>query len=440
MLIAVGLALVVLLTVATGYFVAQEFAYVSVDRNPAAAAGRRGRRRRARAPSTSRAALLHPLRRAVRHHRDRPAGRVRGRAAHRGGARRAARRHRPPVCGRLTIAVTLVLVFSTVLQMVVGELAPKNLAIARPIPLARSLSRSTLMYLAVAGPVIRLFDAASNRLLRAVGIEPVEELAPGATTEDLEHVIDESRKGGALDEDLSLLLERGLAFRALTAEQAMTPRVTRRHGAGHRAAGGRRRPARPAPHSRFPVVGRRTSTTSWASSAWPSCSRSRGPLGDDHGRAVVLRGGRRARVAAAAGRARAAPVQPPAAGRRRRRVRRLRRRAHPRGHRRGGRRRHLRRGRRARTRTAVGPGGHAYPLGPAAPGRGRVVDRHPPSAGSATTPRSADWSSAGWAGSPGPATPWSSRRSPTPRTSTTRRRRTGSRSASTRSSDTSPRS
>ena len=128
----------------------------------------------------------------------------------------------------------LVLVFSTVLQMVVGELAPKNLAIARPIPLARALSRSTLIYLAVAGPLIRLFDAASNRLLRAVGIEPVEELSPGATTEDLEHVIDESRKGGALDEDLSLLLERGLAYRALSAGAGDDPSGRRRHRAGHR--------------------------------------------------------------------------------------------------------------------------------------------------------------------------------------------------------------
>ena len=159
-----------------------------------------------------------------------------------------------PYAARLTIAVALVLVFSTVLQMVVGELAPKNLAIARPIPLARSLSRSTQIYLAVAGPLIRLFDAASNRLLRAVGIEPVEELSPGATTADLEHVIDESRKGGALDEDLSLLLERGLAYRALSAEQAMTPRVDVDTVPATSPLAAVVDLLRTSPHSRFPVV------------------------------------------------------------------------------------------------------------------------------------------------------------------------------------------
>ena len=67
MLIAVGLVLVVLLTLATGYFVAQEFAYVSVDRN-----------RLRQLADEGDTALLHPLGRAVRDHRHGPAGRVRG--------------------------------------------------------------------------------------------------------------------------------------------------------------------------------------------------------------------------------------------------------------------------------------------------------------------------------------------------------------------------
>jgi magnesium and cobalt exporter, CNNM family len=254
MLIAVGLVVVVLLTLATGYFVAQEFAYVSVDRNrlrqladEGDVAARRALDITGRLSFTLSGAQFGITVTAL----------LVGYAGE-------------PLIGvaladllgvidlsyaaRLTIAVALVLVFSTVLQMVVGELAPKNLAIARPIPLARALSRSTVAYLAVAGPVIRLFDAASNRLLRAVGIEPVEELSPGATTEDLEHVIDESRKGGALDEELSLLLERGLAYRALTAEQAMTPRVAVDTASATATLADVVTLLRTSPHSRFPVV------------------------------------------------------------------------------------------------------------------------------------------------------------------------------------------
>lgn len=83
--------------------------------------------------------------------------------------------------------------------MVVGELAPKNLAIARPEQVARALSRSTLVYLAMAGPLIKLFDKSAVRLLRRVGIEPIEELPSGATPEDLEQIIAESRLEGHLD-------------------------------------------------------------------------------------------------------------------------------------------------------------------------------------------------------------------------------------------------
>ena len=254
MLIAVGLVVVVLLTLATGYFVAQEFAYVSVDRNrlrqlagEGDVAAQRALDITGRLSFTLSGAQFGITVTAL----------LVGYAGE-------------PLIGvaladllgvvdlsyaaRLTIAMALVLLFSTVLQMVVGELAPKNLAIARPIPLARALSRSTVAYLAVAGPLIRLFDAASNRLLRAVGIEPVEELSPGATTEDLEHVIDESRKGGALDEELSLLLERGLAYRALTAEQAMTPRVAVDTAPATATLEDLVTLLRTSPHSRFPVV------------------------------------------------------------------------------------------------------------------------------------------------------------------------------------------
>ncbi|HEY8307401.1 MAG TPA: hemolysin family protein [Lapillicoccus sp.] len=254
MLIAVGLVLVVLLTLATGYFVAQEFAYVSVDRNRLRQLADEGDAAAARALDIT-GRLSFTL-----------SGAQFGITV---TALLVGYAGEPligvaladllgftdlPYAARLAVAVALVLVFSTVLQMVVGELAPKNLAIARPIPLARSLSRSTQVYLAVAGPLIHLFDGASNRLLRAVGIEPVEELSPGATTADLEHVIDESRKRGALDEDLSLLLERGLAYRALSAEQAMTPRVDVDTVPATSTLAAVVDLLRTSPHSRFPVV------------------------------------------------------------------------------------------------------------------------------------------------------------------------------------------
>ena len=61
----------------------------------------------------------------------------------------------------------------TFVQMLLGELFPKNLAIARPEPVAVALARSTGIYLTVFGWLIAIFDRSSNLLLRLLRIEPV---------------------------------------------------------------------------------------------------------------------------------------------------------------------------------------------------------------------------------------------------------------------------
>ncbi|MFB9851170.1 hemolysin family protein [Micromonospora andamanensis] len=225
MLILVGLLLIIVLTVATGYFVAQEFGYVAVDRGKLKQRAAEGDQASARALEvTGRlsfmlsgaqlgitvTALLVGY--AAEPYLGAGLAELLGLAGVSTGV-------------SLPLSVALALVIATVVQMVVGELAPKNLAIARPEQVARALSRSTLVYLAIAGPLIKLFDKSAVRLLRRVGIEPIEELPSGATPEDLEQIIAESRLEGHLDADMSTLLDRGLDFRQLTAGEAMVPRV-----------------------------------------------------------------------------------------------------------------------------------------------------------------------------------------------------------------------
>lgn len=225
MTIALGIALILLLTAATGYFVAQEFAFVAVDRNALRRLAAEGD------PAAERAlAVTGQLSFALSAAQfgitvtGLLVGYVSEPLVGKGLADLLAVTDLP-YAARLSLSVALVLAFSTVVQMVFGELAPKNLAIARTLPMARALSRSTLLYLAAVGPVVRLFDVASTRLLRRVGIEPVEELDHGANPEDLARIIDESHAGGLLEDDLSDVLEGGLRFRELSARDVMTPRV-----------------------------------------------------------------------------------------------------------------------------------------------------------------------------------------------------------------------
>lgn len=123
------------------------------------------------------------------------------------------------------ISVVLAFVLATVVQMVLGELAPKNLAIAVPERLAKSLAASTLAYLKVVGPVVRIFDGAANKLLRKVGIEPVEELHHGATLEELGHLIGESHEQGHLPPETADLLDHALEFSDRTLDEVMVPRA-----------------------------------------------------------------------------------------------------------------------------------------------------------------------------------------------------------------------
>ena len=219
-----GIVLILALTAATGYFVAQEFAYVAVDRNALRQLAAEGDAPAARALRVT-SQLSFTL--SAAQFGITVTALLVGYVSEPLVGVGLAELIDPsmPYAARLSLSVTAVLVFSTVVQMVFGELAPKNLAIARTVPLARALSRSTLLYLAVAGPVVRLFDRASTALLRRIGIEPVEELDRGATAEDLTRIVGESHAGGLLDDDLSRVLEGGLRFRRLAAGDVMTPRV-----------------------------------------------------------------------------------------------------------------------------------------------------------------------------------------------------------------------
>ncbi|MGW5193861.1 hemolysin family protein [Kribbella sp. NPDC004138] len=225
MLILAGLGLILVLTVATGYFVSQEFAYVAVDRSRLQTLAADGDAAAARALKvTARlsfvlsgaqvgitiTALLagyfaEPYLGAGLEHLLGGAG--------------------VPDAVSRSISVILALLLATIIQMVLGELAPKNLAIAKAEAIALRLARSTLLYLTVAGPLIHLFDSASNRILRRVGIEPVEELPQGATAQELDRIIETSYEQGLLDQDTTRLLDRGLDFRGRTAGEAMVPRV-----------------------------------------------------------------------------------------------------------------------------------------------------------------------------------------------------------------------
>jgi CBS domain containing-hemolysin-like protein len=252
--ILLGVLAVAALTALTGYFVAQEFGYMAVDRSrlqARASAGDVGARR-ALGITRRTSFMLSGAQLGIT-----VTGLLAGYVAEPmigdGVAELLGTTGVPAGLG-VAVGAVVALVVVTVVQMVFGELFPKNLAIARPEPVARALALSTSIYLGAFGWLIRLFDAASNVLLKVLRIEPVHDVEHSATSRDLEAIIDESRDSGDLDDDLSTLLDRVLDFTDRTARAAMIPRP-RVSSVRADATIAELVEVMASGHSRFPVIG-----------------------------------------------------------------------------------------------------------------------------------------------------------------------------------------
>ncbi len=122
------------------------------------------------------------------------------------------------------IAFTIALLIVVFLHMVIGEMAPKSLAIANPERSALWLAPPFRAFTWVTRPFIRLLNSMANAIVRLCGVTPQEELAAAHAPSDLLMLVKESAEHGTLPRDQHGLLERALDLSGLDAESAMTPR------------------------------------------------------------------------------------------------------------------------------------------------------------------------------------------------------------------------
>lgn len=220
----VGVLVVLAITAMTAYFVSQEFAYVAVDRSRLAGRAASGDvRAQATLTITRRTSfLLSGAQLGIT-----VTGLLVGYVAEPLIGQAFTEIVSPGVSAGLSAALggIVALAFSTLVQMLFGELFPKNYAIARAAAVADALTPSTRVYLTVFGPVIWVFDKAAELLLRALRIEPVHDVESAASASDLEKVVAASREAGSISPELSVVIDRILDFPRRDAEHAMVPRV-----------------------------------------------------------------------------------------------------------------------------------------------------------------------------------------------------------------------
>ncbi|MCL2091854.1 MAG: hemolysin family protein [Micrococcales bacterium] len=156
----------------------------------------------------------------------------------------------------VTAAVSTVgaLVVVNAFSMVVGELVPKNLAIAAPMATARVTVPLQRGFTTALRPVIAATNGAADALLRAVGVEPREELSGSRSPAELAALVRRSAEQGTLEQSTATLLTNSLDFARLTAVDVMTDRTRLHVVSASTSAAEVLALARVTGHSRFPVI------------------------------------------------------------------------------------------------------------------------------------------------------------------------------------------
>ena len=152
-------------------------------------------------------------------------------------------------------AFALALLLATAVQMVFGELVPKNIALSRPAGSVVWVVIPLLVFTKVTRPLIAVLNGTANQLLRLVGVEPVEELRSARTPDELASVVRRAGVQGALGSETARLMERSLTFGAKTAADVMTPRTRVRPVWASAPVAAVIEATRDTGHSRFPVIG-----------------------------------------------------------------------------------------------------------------------------------------------------------------------------------------
>ncbi|THF83853.1 hemolysin family protein [Cohnella fermenti] len=113
----------------------------------------------------------------------------------------------------------------TILHIVLGELAPKTLAIRQAETVTLWASAPLIVFRKIMSPFIWLLNGMANRLLKLVGVEPATELSSAHTEEEIRILMKESHKSGLIDKTELTLVDNIFEFAETNAREIMIPRT-----------------------------------------------------------------------------------------------------------------------------------------------------------------------------------------------------------------------
>jgi CBS domain containing-hemolysin-like protein len=124
-----------------------------------------------------------------------------------------------------TISVILSFSIITALHIVLGELAPKTVALQQSEMVSLLVARPTELFMRIFWPFIALLNGMGNMVVRSFGLKPPSGHSLVHSEEELKMLVTASQEAGVLEEEEEQMLHRVFAFSDLTAGQVMVPRT-----------------------------------------------------------------------------------------------------------------------------------------------------------------------------------------------------------------------
>ncbi|MBA2389092.1 MAG: HlyC/CorC family transporter [Geodermatophilaceae bacterium] len=121
------------------------------------------------------------------------------------------------------ISFSVALAIVVYLHVVLGEMVPKNIALAGPERSALMLAPALVMVARILRPVIASLNGLANGMLRLMRVEPRDEVASAFTGDEIAGMVDEARREGLLNPESERLLSGALAFEEHTAADVLLP-------------------------------------------------------------------------------------------------------------------------------------------------------------------------------------------------------------------------
>ncbi|MBW3084624.1 hypothetical protein KEM60_00813 [Austwickia sp. TVS 96-490-7B] len=128
-----------------------------------------------------------------------------------------------PSAASHAVSLLVALLIVAYFHVVIGEMVPKNMAIAGPDQAALWLAPALLYLTRALGPVIKVLEYLAKALVRLLGIEPKDEVNSAYTAQEVNQIVAESAREGLLAEAQHGLARRALEFSDRVAADVAVP-------------------------------------------------------------------------------------------------------------------------------------------------------------------------------------------------------------------------